>query len=342
MVKPKKVYLSGAGIDGREIEEVPLTYKYSSPGEEAPEPELTVDAINAMSGFDDLEKALLIDLVSSEAKQMGASIEVREQLKSELGDPLSIMSQWFLQGDCFEIMPTLEAERFDVIVTDPPYGIDINTTTADAEIGVFDDSPEWVFQNMPKFLKACWRVLKPDSHMYLFFALGDPMHPKGSFFDFITREAKAIGFEIDPLPFIWMKGSSVGKSGSPTKYPGRCYELIMYLRKGNLPLTVRGLGNIFIHDPIHGVYKIHPTEKPKNLIKDLLLRSIHHNHVEILDPMAGSGVTLLAGMEKGLRVVGIEKDPQYYARGLERLADFFDKLSLPHARELAEGWRKEN
>lgn len=302
--------------------------------------DLTADEIMGMGGFDDGEKALLIDLLSSESKQavpLGATRELVEQIKSEMGDGREIMSKWFMLGDCFDILPTLEKERFNLVIADPPYGIEIGTTTANNEIGVFEDSPDWVFKTIPRLLKECWRVMAVDSHMYMFFALGDPSHKKGSFYDFLVKQARKIGFEVDALPLIWMKGKHTGKSGDPLKYPGRSYEMILYMRKGNLSLAARGLGNVLVEDPVPGINKLHPTEKPRFIVNNILLRSAHHTRIEVLDPMAGSGATIDGCLKKLIPCVGIEIDPSYHARGLDRLAETFTTLPIPLVKRLVEG-----
>jgi DNA modification methylase len=39
----------------------------------------------------------------------------------------------------------------------------------------------------------------------------------------------------------------------------------------------------------------------------------------VLDPYCGSGTTCLAAVNKGLRFVGIERDPEFYNIALKRL-----------------------
>jgi len=103
-----------------------------------------------------------------------------------------------------------------------------------------------------------------------------------------------------------------------------------------MPLVKPGMRNVLIEDPVIGADKIHPTEKPIGVIRDLLRRSGHPG-VRVLDPMAGSGATLEACMQWGYICYGIENQEKYHARGLERLANVFAKLPVSTMRELAEG-----
>src|SRR5438045_8130157 len=46
-----------------------------------------------------------------------------------------VLPQQLLEGDCLKIMPTLEVESFDFIVTDPPYNIHFEQTMSNGNHG---------------------------------------------------------------------------------------------------------------------------------------------------------------------------------------------------------------
>jgi site-specific DNA-methyltransferase (adenine-specific) len=54
----------------------------------------------------------------------------------------------------------------------------------------------------------------------------------------------------------------------------------------------------------------HPTTKPLSLMK-WLVRLVCPPGGTILDPFAGSGTTLEAGMLEGFHVIGVERQPEY-------------------------------
>jgi DNA modification methylase len=60
-----------------------------------------------------------------------------------------------------------------------------------------------------------------------------------------------------------------------------------------------------------GKDNIHPTVKPLSLMKYLLKLLAPPGDSIILDPFAGSGTTLLAAKELGIRAIGIEKESEY-------------------------------
>jgi len=296
-----------------------------------PIPEITVEGILAMEGLTDDEKKQAIAIIEAGEGGIGKSIaEVAEESAQEFVDEHgqfgAVVSKRYIQGDAFKVMKKMKKETFELIITDPPYGIDVGDTTAAGELGVFEDSKDWMHKHMPQFFKECHRVMTENSHMYVFFAI--------SYYEFLIKCGEEAGFTFDPLPLIWVKGKYTGKSGDPIRYPGRSYEMILYFRKGNMPLVKPGMRNVIIVDPVLGTDKIHPTEKPADLIRDLLRRSGHPG-IRVLDPMAGSGATLHACMQWGYLPVGIELDEAYHARGLDRLSGVFSNLPVPQMRALA-------
>jgi len=58
--------------------------------------------------------------------------------------------------------------------------------------------------------------------------------------------------------------------------------------------------------------KIHPTQKPVNLLKRLISIFTDEGDV-VIDPVAGSGSTLVAAIEMGRRAYGFEIKKNYYA-----------------------------
>jgi DNA modification methylase len=67
----------------------------------------------------------------------------------------------------------------------------------------------------------------------------------------------------------------------------------------------------------------HPTVKPLTLMR-WLCRLVTPPGGLILDPFAGSGATLQAGMLEGFRVIGIESDPHSVALIRQRLSQMPD------------------
>ena len=62
--------------------------------------------------------------------------------------------------DCLEGMKKLSDNSIDLIITDPPYGVEFSKG--------FNDSKETVSNNIDLWLKEMYRVLKPTCHCYIY------------------------------------------------------------------------------------------------------------------------------------------------------------------------------
>ena len=75
----------------------------------------------------------------------------------------------------------------------------------------------------------------------------------------------------------------------------------------------------FFPDPVYGREKtLHPTQKPLPLMHWCL--GFTPDVKTVLDPFMGSGTTLLACKQKGIKCVGIEREKDYCDLAVERLS----------------------
>lgn len=63
---------------------------------------------------------------------------------------------------------------------------------------------------------------------------------------------------------------------------------------------------------------IHPTIKPIQIIKNLIINSSNENDI-VLDCFSGSGTTCVACKELNRKFIGIEIDPEYHKISIDRL-----------------------
>jgi DNA modification methylase len=66
--------------------------------------------------------------------------------------------------------------------------------------------------------------------------------------------------------------------------------------------------------------KVHPTQKPVELIEKLILDSTQPG-MTVLDPMMGSGTTGVACVKTGRNFIGFELDENYFEIASRRIAD---------------------
>jgi site-specific DNA-methyltransferase (adenine-specific) len=216
-------------------------------------------------------------------------------------------------GDCLEIMKGWNDGCAQLIVTDPPYGINLDvgeTKKGNPHPEVYSDDPGATMDLVYLVAKECYRILIPDAHAYFFFDI--KAYPK------VFSLLSDVGFLIDPIPLIWVKNQS-GQVNHPDSRFGSAYEACFFMRKGSRALLKQGASNVLKIDCVPPGKKIHPTEKPVALLQALIEFSSVPGET-IVDPFGGSGSTAEAAILSGRNFLTCERDKGYYAGILERLA----------------------
>jgi len=83
----------------------------------------------------------------------------------------------------------------------------------------------------------------------------------------------------------------------------------------------------FVRDDPKVYPKIHPTQKPVNLLKTLIKTFTDEGDV-VVDPVAGSATTLRASAELGRSCYGFEIDRQFYKDATEKMLTYEPPISL--------------
>ncbi|MEP0813636.1 MAG: site-specific DNA-methyltransferase [bacterium] len=132
----------------------------------------------------------------------------------------------------------------------------------------------------------------------------------------LARLLTHLGFRM--LRFLeWLKTNPV-PINSKRFYLSNAREVAIAAVKGSNPIFNAEYHNGLFTMPIHREKRIHPTQKPLALMKQLI--EIHTDPGDIvLDPFAGSATTLLASIQLDRRAIGCELNPEYYSAALQRL-----------------------
>ena len=195
-------------------------------------------------------------------------------------------------GDCRDILPHLEP--VDLVLTDPPYGIDADIfraslpnskgeTMIDYIVGDSDLScVEWLFSWLGETPAVIWGS-NHWPHL---------LPHKGRWCCWDKRLTK----EAD-------------------KMLGSAFELAWENRKSGFDVMARVLHGGVVNADKGKRY--HPTQKPVKLFESIIER---YKAVTILDPFMGSGTTLVAAKQLGRKAVGIEIEEKYCEIAVRRLA----------------------
>lgn len=237
------------------------------------------------------------------------------------------MSVLLHQGDCLDILPSIDPESIDLVISDLPY----ETTQC-----------KWDTQiNLAQLWSQYKRVCKPNSAILLFAQ---------------TPFDKVLGCSNLPwlrYEIIWEKTHPTGHLNAK-KMPMKAHENILvfydklptynpqktsgHVRKtatkrkdatpvygsqsfGELPYdsTERYPRSVITFPSDKQTSNLHPTQKPVDLLR-WLVRTYSNAGDWVLDNTMGSGSTGEACTLEGRNFIGIEKDPHYYAVAKNRLA----------------------
>lgn len=221
-----------------------------------------------------------------------------------------------LNTDCLEFMADAaswdESKKFDVILTDPPYGMGAdNFGDAGGKLtGIehrYDDSPEHFTALMSVWSKLSFKVAKAQAHAYVFCDI-DKFHELKA----MMQEA---GWYVFRTPLINHKMNS-GRVPLPDQGPRRQYEIILYAIKGKKQTT-------HIYPDVISTSAdenfSHGAQKPVALYQNLLQRSVKPGD-RVLDTFAGSGTIFEAANGFKCAATGTELNPEYYGQCLARIA----------------------
>lgn len=227
-------------------------------------------------------------------------------------------------GDCREILPQLEPHIFDIVLTDPPYSSggmtrsDRNMPTNAKYVltGTLLDRPDFSGDNRDQrsfllwcdlWMRDCLRVIKRTGTMACFIdwrqlpTLTDAVQVSGWVYRGIT---------------VWDKT----EAARPQKGWFRAQaEFLVLASAGPLEIDRDGISSpgVFRYG-VKSADKEHITGKPEALLRDILRTSPKFKFA--LDPFCGSGTTLRAAKDLGIRAVGIEIEESYCEIAARKMA----------------------
>ena len=231
-----------------------------------------------------------------------------------------------IEGDAWDKIKDFEDDSIDVIITDPPYSC-LDQQMLVGSTRKRNLNRGWKFDTKDfdsELLNNFYRVLKPKGHFYTF--LPAIAHDTAEYNEQIRKLAIDCGFYFHKV-VIWDKGHM----GMGYHFRNR-HETIYFFSKGyisakDLPMTYADNGSrkcltkpdVLKHTRPHHTKKIHETEKPVQLLVDILEYCTEPGDIA-LDPFGGSLSLALACMETKTNAIVIEKDKEMVQKGMKRVA----------------------
>ena len=238
------------------------------------------------------------------------------------------------QGDCLEVMPTLEAGSIDLTVTSPPYD----------NLRTYNDSLDWGEHVWKPVLKNLYRLTKEGG--VVVWIVGDATI-KGSETGTSFKQAlyaMECGFRLHDT-MIWCKPNPIPRTHN--RYEPQ-FEYMLVFSKGrptawNPKMDICKMAGTMQHDStgvrsakhkvgVYAEYKQrgnvwtlagagsagHPAPFPESLARDHII-SWSNKGDTVFDPFLGSGTTGKMALEQGRNFIGIEKDADYFEIAKKRI-----------------------
>ena len=211
--------------------------------------------------------------------------------------------------DCLVGMKRIPDGSVDCIVTDIPYNecnrTDNGLRNLDkdkADIGIFDVA--MLTENL------CEKT-KGSIYMFCGFnqvsTIRQAMSQKGLSTRIVVWE------KTNPSP---MNGNNIWLSG---------IELCVFGKKSKATFNLH-CKNTVLRYPC-GVNKIHPTQKPIELMR-YIVNAITKEGDIVLDPFMGSGTTAIACIREKRNYIGFEKSEEYWRKSMERIRNELSQQTL--------------
>jgi len=250
-------------------------------------------------------------------------------------------------GDCLKVLEDMKPETVDMIFADPPYNlsnggfscqagkrVNVNKGKWDASKGVIND-----FDFHKQWIGACKRVLKPNGTIWI----------SGTY-----HSIYQCGFALQLADYhilndvCWFKPNA--SPNLSCRFFTASHETLIWARKvkkgkhkfnynmmknGKWPednlkkegKQMRSLWSVTTPKPDEKKFGKHPTQKPLDLLKRIVLASTDANDL-ILDPFTGSSTTGVAAKMLGRQFIGIDMEKKYLDLSIKRFEDPTDQKGI--------------
>lgn len=238
-------------------------------------------------------------------------------------------------GDSIEVLRKINEKSINLIFADPPYNIGKYFGNNIDKWNEVDEYIEWCIE----WIDECFRILKDDGVMYFMTAtqympfLDVYVSKKYNVLSRIVwtydssgvQSKKMYGSLYEPILMV----NKTNKSKYTFNYQdilveaktGAKRKLIDYRKTPPQPYNTQKVpGNVWDFSRVRykmDEYENHPTQKPEELLKRIILASSNENDI-VLDPFSGSFTTASVAVKLNRKAIGIDLNPEFFKIGIRR------------------------
>lgn len=235
----------------------------------------------------------------------------------------------------------IEAETVDLIVTSPPYNVDVQYGSHKDDISYAD-----YLTFSQKWLTQCFRFLRDDGRLCLNVPLDKNKGGQQSVGADLTTLAKQIGYKYHST-IIWNEGNISRRTAwgswmsASAPFVIAPVELIIILYKNTWKKSGESKQSDITRDEFmnwtNGLWTFngeskkkigHPAPFPLELPRRCI-KMFSYVGDTVLDPFMGSGTTLIAAGMLGRRSIGVEVDKAYCRLAQKRIESAVELFQRP-------------
>src|SRR3989344_2320075 len=229
------------------------------------------------------------------------------------------------QSNCLDLLAELPENSVDMVFADPPYLLSNGGFTVHAGRRVSVNKGEWDKSNGLKkdfefhlaWIEAAKRVLKPHGTIWIsgtFHILNDIAWFKPN----ASPNLSCRYFTASHETLLWARKDKNAKHIFN-------YDL---MKNGNWPedqlkkpgLQMRSVWAMGTPKTFEKKFGKHPTQKPEDLLKRVVLASTNKGDL-VIDPFTGSSTTGIAAYLLGRHFIGVDTDPKYLDVSIKRFEE---------------------
>lgn len=298
--------------------------------------ELAIEEATLLSAFERVEQSP--DLLDEERKQYysnphnlpGSFDSYWEEKKTKMEEIRNTvyLGNQLIHGDSIQFMMD-NPDRFDHIITDIPYGIDLEMLNQQNQHGGFNNldqveelhDVEYNKQLIADFFPAAYRCTRDKAFVITWC---DQM-----LWQYMYDLAIQAGFAVQRWPITWVKTQAMNQC--PAYNTTKNTEIAIVCRKKSATIAWQPNKSTIEcgKDELCGLIK-HPFAKPF-LVWELLTSVASVVGQTILEPFAGHGSGVISMLQTERHVVGVELDDIHYATLLENVKNLFYKKLNPNS-----------
>src|SRR3990167_2478826 len=255
-------------------------------------------------------------------------------------------------GDSISLLNQLAPNSVDMIFADPPYNLSNGGFTVHAGRMVSVNKGDWDkskgfkddYDFHYKWMEACKRVLKPQGTLWV----------SGTYHSIYQcgHALQSLGYHI-LNDIAWFKPNA--SPNLSCRYFTASHETLLWARKekkakhtfnydsmknGHWPednlkkpgLQMRSVWSMGTPKPIEKKFGKHPTQKPEDLLKRIVLASTNKGDL-VIDPFTGSSTTGIAAHLLGRNFIGIDTEPKYLDVSIKRFEELERNLKNKFAQK---------